>query len=72
MPLRLVRVTAYAHQPHAPRTDPFTLEFVGPPEPAFAQGIRRLEHPTLGALEIFLVPIGLTPDGGRRYEAVFN
>jgi hypothetical protein len=35
------------------------------------QGIYKLENEKLGALEIFLVPIG--PDEkGMRYEAIFN
>jgi len=35
------------------------------------QGIFRLHHPALGALDIFTVPIG--PDGqGFCYEIVFN
>jgi hypothetical protein len=52
--------------------DPFALEFSGPTEPALDQRIYRLGHPALGELEIFLVPIGIEPAGGRRYEAVFN
>ena len=34
------------------------------------QGLFELSHPDLGALEIFLVPVGV--DGTRHYEAVFN
>lgn len=35
------------------------------------QGMYRIEHPTLGPIEIFFVPIG--PDGqGLCYEALFN
>jgi len=70
--LRLVEVRAYPHQPRAPRTDPFSLQFVGPAQPALDQRIHRLEHPDLGVLELFLVPTGLVPGGERRYEAVFN
>jgi hypothetical protein len=46
---------------------PFSLVFQGGPTPPVPQRIHRVEHPTLGALEVFLVPIG--PD---RYEAVFT
>lgn len=54
----------------AERKAPYTLTFEGPLQPYALQGMRRLEHPTLGALEIFFVPLG--PVGGRmRYEAVF-
>ena len=35
------------------------------------QGIYRIEHPSLGPIEMFVVPIG--PDGqGLCYEALFN
>jgi len=35
------------------------------------QGMFRVEHPTLGDLELFVVPIG--PDGkGLCYEILFN
>ncbi len=35
------------------------------------QGLYRLHHPTLGALEVFAVPIG--PDGDCLcYEVIFN
>jgi uncharacterized protein DUF6916 len=46
---------------------PFSLVFEGGPTPPLPQRIHRVEHAKLGALEIFLVPIG--PD---RYEAVFT
>ena len=50
---------------------PFTLVFHGPLEPVLRQQIRPVEHPSLGTLEIFLVPTG--PDKGKmRYEAVFT
>jgi hypothetical protein len=69
--IRLVEVLRHPAQAGAPRADPFTLEFTGPP-PALEQRIHALDHPILGALELFLVPIGLDPDGRVRYEAVFN
>lgn len=70
--LRLVEVRALGRQPHAPRVEPFALEFVGPARPRLEQRIYRLEEATLGSIEIFLVPIGFDPGGGLRYEAVFN
>lgn len=69
--IRLVEVLRHSAQAGAPRADPFTLEFTGPP-PALEQRIHAIDHPILGALELFLVPIGLDPDGRVRYEAVFN
>ena len=50
--------------------EPFSLLFVGPPEPVLPQRIYRLEHAEMGALDLFLVPIGRGPEG-TRYEAVF-
>jgi hypothetical protein len=53
------------------RRRPFSLIFRGPKAPLLAQRIYRLEHATLGPLEIFLVPLG--PDAaGLRYEAIFT
>lgn len=58
---------------------PFSLLFHGPLQPVLPQGIHRLEHERLGALDLFIVPIG--PDepsepGARptamRYEVVFG
>jgi len=38
---------------------------------AVSQGIYQLDHPTLGAMDLFFVPIG--PDGkGMCYEITFN
>jgi hypothetical protein len=65
--IRLVEVLRHPAQAGAPRADPFTLEFTGLP-PALEQRIHVLDHPILGALELFLVPIGLDPDGRVRYE----
>ena len=49
----------------------FSLIFRGPRGPWLRQGTYRLEHPMMGPLEIFLVPITPEPDGAR-YEAVFT
>jgi hypothetical protein len=50
---------------------PFSLLFLGPPQPVLPQRIYRLDHPRLGALEIFLVPLG--PENQKmRYEAIFT
>ena len=70
--LRLTEVRSLGHQAHAPRVDPFALEFSGPSQPLLEQRIYSLAHAALGDLEIFLVPIGVDPAGGLRYEAVFN
>jgi hypothetical protein len=50
----------------------FALTFVAPSGASvLPQAIYALSHPVLGALEIFLVPIGPVP-GGMGYEAVFT
>jgi hypothetical protein len=59
-------------QPPGPQAarPPFSLVFRSPAAPILAQRIYRLEHPTLGTFDLFLVP--LQPDAdGARYEAVF-
>src|SRR5438105_15889519 len=53
------------------RRQPFSVVFRGPGAPVLPQRIYRFEHPALGALDLFVVPIG--PDGvGMQYEAVFT
>lgn len=53
------------------RRRPFSILLRGPVEPVLRQAIYRIEHAEMGALDLFLVPIG--PDNqGMRYEAVFN
>lgn len=55
--------------PHAPRP-PFSLLFHGPSDPLLPQATYRFEHETIGAMEIFIVPLG-HDDHGSAYEAVF-
>jgi uncharacterized protein DUF6916 len=55
----------------AGRRTPFSLVFRSAPGATLPQCIYRLHHDGLGALDLFLVPIG--PDEeGMRYEAVFS
>jgi hypothetical protein len=49
----------------------FSLLFVAPKGPSLQQAIYSLEHPALGAMEIFLVPIGPL-SGGNGYQAIFT
>jgi hypothetical protein len=46
---------------------PFSLVFRGPAEPLLPQRIHRVEHPALGPLDLFLVPVG-----PGSYEAIFT
>jgi ribosomal protein S18 acetylase RimI-like enzyme len=49
----------------------FSLVFRGPHDRVLSQGMCRMEHAALGAVVLFIVPIG--PDSrGMRYQAVFN
>ena len=52
------------------RRAPFSVVFLGPPEPVLPQRIYRLRNDNLGEFEIFIVPIGPAGDG-MQYEAVF-
>lgn len=70
--LHLTAIDTGPRQPDAPRVQPFSLVFTGPPHPNLGQGIHRLVHAELGGLDVFLVPIGYDATGSLRYEAVFN
>jgi hypothetical protein len=70
--LTLIAVEASATQASAPRAVSFSLLFTGPPGMRRAQRISPLEHPVLGRLDLFLVPMAPEADGMPRYEAVFN
>ncbi len=49
----------------------FSLLFTTPPGPFLPQAIYPLDHPALGRLDLFLVPLG--PIAGENcYEAVFT
>jgi Domain of unknown function (DUF6916) len=50
---------------------PFSLFYRGPLTPVLPQRIYPVEHPGLGILELFLVPVG-PDDGAMCYEAVFT
>lgn len=68
--LVLAEANALAHGDGRPRA-PFSLVFTGPFEPVMPQRIYRLEHQAVGALELFLVPIG-RKERAIRYEAIFT
>ena len=70
--LELVDATpAPSHPGEARERAPFSIVFRGPTEPVLPQRIYPLENETLGAFELFIVPVG--PDeSGMQYEAVFG
>jgi hypothetical protein len=49
----------------------FSLLFRAPSGPFLPQAIYAIEHPALGTLDLFIVPIGPIP-GGNGYEAIFT
>ena len=55
----------------SPRLQPFSVTLLAPPGTRGAQGIYIVEHPDLGQIELFLVPIDSSADR-LRFEAVFN
>jgi uncharacterized protein DUF6916 len=74
VPSELVQVKAGAAPPKGRAQ--FSLLFRAPRAALRPQGTYRVEHPELGAHDLFLVPVGLTPEGGDGggvlYEAVFT
>lgn len=69
-PVTLTQLSRYSVVSNSGRQQ-FSLVFVGTPGEVLPQHIYPLHHPDLGALELFLVPIGVCPEG-TRYEAVFT
>ncbi len=66
--LRLEQVEA---GPQGSGFEQFSLMFRGSRDPVGRQGTYRLAHAALGALDIFLVPVGRDAEG-TRYQAVFS
>jgi hypothetical protein len=57
--------------PTVPHMECFSLFFRGPASVLLHQGMRKLEHPHLGAMDLFITPLALD-DKGATYEVVFN
>ncbi|MDQ3724734.1 MAG: hypothetical protein M3335_02395 [Actinomycetota bacterium] len=68
--LLLVEATGQDIGPQASRP-PFSLIFHGPADPFLTQASYRFEHPTLGVMGIFIVPLG-RDEHGAAYEAIFG
>jgi hypothetical protein len=66
--LELVEASAAAAPPGY---EAFSLVFRGPLAPLLPQGIHHFHHATIGAFELFTVPIR-QDQRGLYYEAVFN
>ena len=67
--LVLIEAEALPAGSGAPRA-PFSLIFEGPLQPMLEQQIHAFRHATLGALELFLVPLS-RGDSAVRYQAIF-
>jgi hypothetical protein len=51
--------------------EPFAVTFLGPAGLRLPQQIYKMRNPTLGEMEIFLVPVGADKTSSA-FEAVFN
>lgn len=72
IPLTLVEATpmrAYSLPPNG--RPPFSLIFRARDERILPQSIYRIEQEGLGAVELFLVPVGKNAEG-IEYQAIFN
>jgi len=68
--VELAEARSIGRSPSPGMRDPFSLVFRSASKGHVPQRIYRLEHPVMGRLDLFLVPIG--PDeSGMRYEAIF-
>lgn len=72
MPLTLVEVKPIPVRPFPGMLrEPFSLVFRAASQVVFPQKLYRLTNPGMGALDIFLVPVGRDRDG-VLYQAIFN
>ncbi|MET0621494.1 MAG: hypothetical protein ABW250_00805 [Pyrinomonadaceae bacterium] len=70
--LELIEVKDYNPQSNEPsKMERFSLFFRGPGDIMLNQGTFTLEHPSMGELLLFMVPVARDPQG-FRYEVVFN
>jgi hypothetical protein len=69
MPLKLVKANPAGESGRAGGA--FSLLFTAPSGAWLPQAIYPVQHPTLGTMEIFLVPVG-PESGGNGYQAIFT
>lgn len=70
--LELTEVKGYTSQSAEPEgMERFSLFFYGPGDVMINQGTLTLDHPAMGELILFMVPVARDPQG-FRYEVVFN
>jgi hypothetical protein len=68
--LTLTAVDELSAPPQGART-PFSLEFRDEAQDHVPQQTVAIEHPEMGAFDLFVVPLGPGPEG-MRYEAIFT
>ena len=66
------RLPAAAPDAEDARNERFSLLFRGSVEEGLPQDTHLLDHPRIGRLAMFLVPIGSLDASHRYYEAIFN
>ncbi|MDQ1639915.1 MAG: hypothetical protein QOF62_3254 [Pyrinomonadaceae bacterium] len=66
--LKLIKVS---ERKAVPPYEQFSIMFRGDTDMALEQGTFHLEHPSMGALDIFLVPVKRDEEG-MYYEAIFS
>jgi hypothetical protein len=59
------------YAPPDERRTPFSLEFIHEAQDHIPQQTVAVEHPQMGAFDLFVVPLGSGP-GGMRYQAIFT
>ena len=69
VPLKLAKVDAAGDSGR--KGGAFSLIFVAPKGPWLPQAMYPVQHPVLGIMEIFLVPVG-PMQGGNGYQAIFT
>ncbi|MEQ1515286.1 MAG: hypothetical protein ABL931_02215 [Usitatibacteraceae bacterium] len=67
-----LKVTAVKPMPaHRFRQEPFSVTLSGPREPLLPQASYAVKHPTLGMIDLFLVPAAQDAHS-TQYEVTFN
>lgn len=71
--LELDKVTPLPVESRGPiQRQPFSLIFLGPKSTQYLlQHIYTIEHPQMGMLDLFIVPLGLL-EGRMQYEVIFT
>jgi hypothetical protein len=69
VPLKLAKVEPSGESGRAGGA--FSLLFVAARGPLLPQSVYPVKHPSLGTMEIFLVPLGPL-QGGNGYQAIFT